>query len=190
MYDDIMAESMSSSRRFLLRLPAALHERLTRSARTRGISLNEHCIRSLAGAEAGTAGPLGDAVAKALTQLGSAVVGIAVFGSWARGEAGPASDVDLLVVLSPEVEITRGLYDTWDGVDLRVGGHRVEPHFVRMRSEDDGVSGFWAEVALDAAVVYDPELALARELARVRRALVSGELVRRTSGGRSWWTAA
>ena len=184
-----MTTRKASSGRFLLRLPAALHDRLTRSARARGISLNEHCIRSLAGSEAGAAGPLVDAVARALTEHGTAVVGIAVFGSYARGEAGPSSDVDLLVVLSPEVEITRRLYDSWDGDDLRVAGHRVEPHFVRMRSGDDEVSGFWAEIALDAAIVYDPELALARELSRVRRALVSGDLVRRTSGPRSWWSA-
>lgn len=178
------------SGRFLLRLPVPLHDRLARSARAHGTSLNEHCVRVLAGAEAGSTGPLKEAVAKALTELGTAVVGIAVFGSYARGEAGPESDVDLLIVLSADVDITRRLYDPWDGDDLRVSGHRVEPHFVRMRSAEDGISGFWAEVALDGAVVYDPELTLSRELSRVRRALVDGELVRRTSAQRAWWWVA
>jgi predicted nucleotidyltransferase len=185
-----MPDRNPPSGRFLLRLPPALHGRLATTARARGISLNEHCARSLAAAEANAAGTLAEPVARALAQLGSHVVGVVVFGSYARGEAGASSDVDLLVVLSPEVEITRALYAPWDGDVLRVAGHRVEPHFVRMRSPEDPVTGFWAEIALDGAVVYDPEQELARELGRVRRALIGGELVLRTSGKRSWWTAA
>lgn len=185
-----MSQDKRPSGRFVLRLPPALHAALTSSARARGLSLNEHCVRSLARAQAVMNTGLTDTVARALEQLGPDVVGVAVFGSWARGEAGPSSDVDALIVVAPDVEITRSLYRPWDDVDLTVEGHRVEPHFVQMRAEDDPISGLWAEIALDGAIVYDPTLSLSRELSHVRRAILGGGLVRRTAGGRSWWTAA
>jgi predicted nucleotidyltransferase len=185
-----MKETNHPSGRFVLRLPPPLHAVLAESARARGLSLNEHCVRSLARAEAVTVAALTDVIAKSLEQLGPAVVAVAVFGSWARGEAGPASDVDVLIVVAPDVEITRSLYTPWDHIDVTIDGHRVEPHFVRLRAADDAISGLWAEIALDGAIVYDPALSLSRELARVRRAIVEGGLVRRSAGGRSWWTAA
>jgi hypothetical protein len=178
------------SGRFVLRLPPALHAALAAAARARGLSLNEHCLRSLARAEAATGSGLTEAVARALEQLGSAVVAVAVFGSWARGEMSASSDVDVLIVVSPEVEITRSLYGPWDDGDLMIEGHLVAPHFVRMRGPGEPVSGLWAEIALDGAVVYDPDLSLSRELSRIRRAILGGGLVRRSAGGRSWWTAA
>lgn len=178
------------SGRFVLRRPPALHAVLAASARARGLSLNEHCVRSLTRAEAVPVAALTDVIAKSLEQLGPQVVAVAAFGSWARGEAGPSSDVDVLIVVAPEVEITRSLYTLWDEVDVAIDGQRVEPHFVRMRAAEDAVSGLWAEIALDGAIVYDPELCLSRELARVRRAILEGGLVRRSAGGRSWWTAA
>jgi hypothetical protein len=184
-----MKEAAGLSGRFVLRIPPPLHAALAESARARGLSLNEHCARSLARAEAVKGDAFTSIVARALEQLGPAVVAVAVFGSWARGEAGPGSDVDMLIVVAPDVEITRSLYAPWDGVDLTVDGHRVEPHFVQLRAAGDPISGLWAEVALDGAIVYDPDLALSGELSRVRRAILGGELVQRSAGGRSWWTA-
>lgn len=185
-----MTAAKRPSGRFVLRLPPALHAALTASARARGLSLNEHCVRSLARAEAAAGTGLTEAAARAIEQLGSDVVGVAVFGSWARGEAGPSSDVDMLIVVAPEVEITRSLYRRWDEGDLMLDGHRVEPHYVRMRAPDEAISGLWAEIALDGAILYDPDLSLSRELSRIRRVILGGGLVRRSAGGRSWWTAA
>ena len=185
-----MTTSKRPSGRFVLRVPPPLHEALTAAARARGISLNEHCVRSLARAQVEAGSGLTEAAARALEQLGSDLVAVAVFGSWARGEAGPSSDVDLLIVVAPDVEITRSLYLPWDDGDLTLDGHRVEPHYVRMRAPDEAITGLWAEIALDGAIVYDPDLTLSRELSRIRRAILGGDLVRRSAGGRSWWTAA
>jgi predicted nucleotidyltransferase len=185
-----MTAAKRPSGRFVLRLPPALHGALAASARARGLSLNEHCVRSLARAEVVAGTTLTEAAARALEQLGADVVAVAVFGSWARGEAGPSSDVDLLIVVAPDVEITRSLYRQWDDDDLTLDGHRVAPHYVRMRAPDEAISGLWAEIALDGAILYDPDLALSRELSRIRRAILGGDLVRRSAGGRSWWTVA
>jgi len=176
------------SGRFVLRLPPRLHARLAQSARKAGLSLNEHCMRSLARAEAQPESPVNDIVAAAIEQLGPGLVGAAIFGSYARGEAGPASDVDVLFVVSDDVEVTRSLYDPWDMQEFTIDGHRVEPHFARMRIEADRISGFWAEIAVDGVVIYDPELTLARELIRIRHAILGGLMVRRTAGGHSWWS--
>lgn len=178
------------SGRFVLRLAPSLHAQLTQSARKAGLSLNEHCTRSLVRAEALPESPVTEVVAAAIEQLGPGLVGAAIFGSYARGEAGSSSDVDVLFVVSDEVEVTRSLYDPWDVREFTIDGHRVEPHFARMRVEADRISGFWAEIAVDGVVVYDPELALARELIRIRRAILGGLMVRRTAGGHSWWSAA
>lgn len=185
-----MKDPTTPSGRFVLRVPPPLHARLTESARTMGVSLNEHCVRSLAGTEADSRGALADVVAEALRQLGADLVAVAVFGSWARGEAGPSSDVDVLIAVRRSVEITRALYAPWDDAEAVIDRHPVEPHYVRMPSPDDPISGFWAEIAIEGAVVYDPDLLLARELTRIRRAIVEGTLVRRTGGGHAWWTAA
>jgi predicted nucleotidyltransferase len=174
---------------FVLRLPPALHAQLAASAQRRGVSLNEHCVGRLALAESVDGGPFAGVIAKAIGQLGVDLVAVAIFGSWARGEAGPSSDIDLLLVVASGVEVTRDLYTPWDEDDAHVGVHRVEPHFVRLPLPGDEVTGLWAEIALDGAVIYDPELVLARELVRIRRSILGGALERRTAGGHSWWSA-
>jgi hypothetical protein len=178
------------SGRFLLRLPRPLHARLAESARAQGVSLNEYCVRSLATAEAAAAGPFAAVVSEAIVQLGPALVGIVVFGSFARGEAGVDSDVDVLIVVSEAVAVDRSLYAPWDRLELRIAGHPVEPHYAQLRAPGEALSGFWAEVALDGMAVYDPTLELTRELGRIRRAILSGALVRRSAAGHSWWSAA
>jgi predicted nucleotidyltransferase len=185
-----MSGNTAPSGKFLLRLPPPLHARLAAHAHSAGLSLNEYCVRALSREEASRTGPFGEAVGRCIEQLGSALIGVAVFGSYARGEATADSDVDLLVAVSSDVPIRRPLYSAWDGDALRIGPHRVEPHFVHLPAPEERHSGFWAEVALDGNVIWDPDLALTRRLIGIRRALVDGCLVRRSSGGRTWWTAA
>lgn len=185
-----MSVEKQPSGRFVLRLPPALHAQLTRSAHKADLSLNEHCVRSLARSEAMSESPIRDVIAAALEQLGAGLAGAAIFGSYARGAAGPSSDVDVLFVVSDDVEVTRSLYDPWDVQDYTIEDHGVEPHFAKMRVAEDRISGFWAEIAIDGVVVYDPELSLARELIRIRRAILGGLMIRRTAGGHSWWSAA
>jgi predicted nucleotidyltransferase len=178
------------SGKFVLRLPPPLHARLAATAQSAGLSLNEHCVRRLAAAEAGPRDALRRVVASALQQLGPDLVGAAVFGSWARGEATSASDVDVLFVVRRSVEITRSLYSAWDVTDVSLDGYPVEPHYVQLPIAEDAVSGFWAEIAIEGSIVFDPDFVLSHELVRIRRAIVDGLLVRRSAGGQSWWTAA
>ena len=49
--------------------------------------------------------------------LASAIVGMVLYGSWARGEATEASDIDILVVMESTFPIRRELYTV-----IRCGG--------------------------------------------------------------------
>jgi predicted nucleotidyltransferase len=126
-------------------------------------------------------------VRQAISLFGDDVVAVAVFGSWARGQANSESDVDCLVVLEDRVALRRGLYRQWDRQTLRLDGRPFEPHFVHLPPEGTRPSGFWAEVALDGIVLAERDCRLSRWLVQVRRHLMAGHLRRRWSGGQPYW---
>jgi hypothetical protein len=176
--------------RFLLRIPAALHGLLRETARDAGLSLNEYCARRLGapGSALGAEADAAAAVARAATLVGRELVGVLAFGSWARGELAAASDVDLLVVAEPGVELTRELYRRWDAVPLRWGGHPVDPHFVHLPPPEVRVAGVWAEAAIDGVVLFERDFRLSFRLVRVRRDIAAGRIVRRMAHGQPYWT--
>ena len=176
------------SGRFIVRVDPELHALLRDAARTAGTSLNRYCARKLA-APASTLD--GDAVAivqRGRTILGDSLLGVVAFGSWTRGDESPSSDLDILLVADDGVAITRELYRRWEAEPpLSWQGHPVSPHFVHMRPGYDPVSGFWAEVALDGIVVFDPEWVVSRYLVTLRRRISDGEIKRRVVGGHAYW---
>ncbi len=176
------------SGRFVLRIDPDLHETLREAAGAAGVSLNRYCARKLA-APTESADPAAIAVVgRAASVLGDSLLGVVVFGSWARGQEAANSDLDVLFVVGEEVPIARGLYRSWDdGPVLQWDGHEVTPHFVHRPSESEEVSGLWAEVALDGLVLFERELAVSRYLADVRRRILGGELSFRVAGGQSYW---
>jgi len=113
-----------------------------------------------------------------------------LYGSWARGEATEGSDVDLLVVVDEAVRITRDLYRRWDETEVSLEGHLVEPHIAHLPADGALVSGLWAELAVDGLVLVDRELRISRRLARVRRELFEGRIVRRHAHGQPYWAEA
>jgi len=178
--------------RFLLRLPATLHRRLTARAGQLGLSLNEYCVRKLGGPEAvGLAEPAALAIrARAEAVVGAQLVGIVIHGSFARGEAGTASDVDVLVVVEPSQALTRALYRTWDGDALSWAGRPVDAHFVHLPADPARAGGVWCEAAVDGIVLHDPEGRVEPVLRRIRRAIADRRLVRKRAHGQPYWTEA
>lgn len=83
---------------------------------------------------------------------------VAVYGSWARGEAGPGSDVDVLVVLPDDLseEAEDGYREQvtdWGAYASRVAGLPVAP-IVLSAAEADQVDGqLWSDIRRDAVVV-------------------------------------
>ena len=175
------------SGRFVLRMAPGLHAALERAACAAGVSLNEYCVRRLAVAGAGPDdGDAAALVSRAAAIVGDGLTGVLLHGSWARGEATPASDVDALVVVEPRTALRRALYRAWDEHRVRWRGRRVDPHFVHPPGPE--LSGLWAEAAIDGRVLFDRDGRLAADLARVRHAIAAGRLVRRTAHGQPYWT--
>ena len=178
------------SGRFLLRMPPPLHAALNGAARAAGLSLNEYCVRRLATAGLNT----GDADAVALMSraaavAGDALTGVLLHGSWVRGDATATSDVDAIVVVEPRVDLSRVLYRKWDEQPVTWQGRQVDAHFVHP-PDDETTSGLWAEAAIDGLVLFDRGGRLAGALARVRRAIADGRIVRRVAHGQPYWAEA
>jgi hypothetical protein len=106
-----------------------------------------------------------------------------------RGAAGPGSDVDALVVIESRVALTRALYRAWDEGPVAWQGRIVDPHFVHPPGNRLG-GAVWGEVALDGVVLYERRLEVSTDLARIRREIAAGRLVRRTVHGQPYWTSA
>ena len=178
-----------ASGRFVLRITPALHAQLQGAARSHGLSLNEYCARTLAspaGAEA-TSPDAARAVLRAREIVGNDLLGVAVFGSWSRGEAVAGSDIDLLIVVDEKTPIERRLYTAWDLEPLLWENLPVEPHFVHRPEPDRGFGGLWAEVAIDGIVLFEKGRLLSTALSRVRREIAAGRMVRRAVAGQSYW---
>ncbi|MCE9630051.1 MAG: nucleotidyltransferase domain-containing protein [Planctomycetia bacterium] len=177
-----------ASGRFVLRLDSGLHGLLRDEALAAGLSLNDWCGRTLAAPGAG--GLLDAAPGVVLTirsRLGSDLLGVIVYGSFARGELTGGSDVDLLVVLEAGVPITRSLYREWEGAVPAWNGREIDLHFVHLPAPDDQVSGSWAEAAVCGIVLSDRDLAISRRLIAIRERIAAGALARRMSQGQPYW---
>lgn len=179
-----------ASGRFVLRLDPGLHAALRSAAEAAGMSLNEYCARKLSAPGSMVTSAGADVVSRAASLLAGDLVGVLVFGSWARGEAVAGSDVDVLVVVSDSVVLDRGLYHDWDAAPLTWGSHRVEAHFVHLPARGARLSAFWAEAAVDGLVLYDRGLELSGRLVEVRDRIASGEMVRRRVHGQRYWVEA
>jgi len=186
---DITLPAEEASGRFLLRLSPGLHGALRRAAAEAGLSLNEYCARKLAAPSPAVPGRGADVVARAAERFGENLLGVLVFGSWARGDAVDESDVDLLVVVDVGVPIVRGLYRVWDETtpELTWEGRRLEVHFVRPPEPGTPPTELWAEAALDGLVLFDRDFELSRRLIEIRRRIAAGVVRRRRVHGQPYW---
>lgn len=114
-----MSQSQYSGK-FVLRANPRLHSDLARQARAQGLSLNEICLQKLSGFSLlpGKANqsdsPWSTLIAAARDHWKQKLKGILLFGSYARSEHGPTSDIDILFVLNSEEKIDRQLYRDFD----------------------------------------------------------------------------
>lgn len=121
--------------------------------------------------------------------FGDKLVGVALYGSRARGEARPDSDVDLLVIardLPPDSrDRARVFYEALRGVsaefDFSVYGRTPEEF-------EKYFPSVYLDMGLDAIVLYDTEGYLTRRLARIREIISQVGLVReRIADGEYFW---
>lgn len=174
----------------MLRIRPGLHAALREAAAAEGVSLNDYCARKLAapvGSLADLAGPAA-VVERAAELFEEALIGVLVYGSWARDELADGSDVDVLIVLDDSVPITRELYRRWDEQPIEWDGRPVEPHFVHVPAKADATGGVWPEIAVDGIVLFERGAKLSAHLAGLRRRIASGRLVRKLVHGQPYWS--
>lgn len=176
-----------ASGKFVLRIDPVLHGVLRDDATAAGLSLNDWCGRTLAAPGAGGVDAALGVVLSLRSRLGSDLVGVVVYGSFARGALATGSDVDLLVVLRADVPITRSLYRDWEGALPAWNGREIDLHFVHLPTPTDQVPGSWAEAAVCGIMLYDRDLAVSRRLIGIRERIAAGALVRRMSQGQPYW---
>lgn len=176
----------------LLRLPSEVHEAISTAAKDAGVSFNEYCVRRLSAPSDHTA--VSEArirvVTRALSLFGDQFLGAIVMGSWARGESGDGSDVDVLLVLHPATALTRDLYRRWDGAPQTIEGRVVDVHFTHLPSTGASPTVAWCEAAIDGQLWYDRDGTVGARLGEVRRAIAEGRVVRSFVHGQPYWKGA
>lgn len=187
----------------IVRLPESLHRVIKKRAERLGISLNRYCVNLLQGdkkSEDSSRGatsssflglgtdcnlPLDELSSEILRAFPNEVEGIVLFGSWARGDVRSSSDIDLLVVLRPEMHLDRDVYSRLPTRHLN--GHEVSPLFVQLPKDPEEIRGVWFEIALDGLVLYDRNLVLSSFLSRVRNFIADGRVQRLLAHGHPYW---
>ena len=182
---------MNLSGKFVLRIPQNLHRSAKERALHDGISLNEVCIRSIKDYLRMTPQNLqehgdeeSDWIDKAKALFKNTLLGVVLFGSAARGEAGEHSDIDLLLVLDKKVTLSRKLYTLWDRNSWCAS---VSPHFTHIPATVQAAGSLWLEVAIDGIPLYEKDRRISRFLALLRRAIAGGEMERRVVHGHAYW---
>lgn len=190
------------SGRFLLRIPPDLHQSLRARAADDGRSLNQFCrtaLEAAAGARTAVGPASGAAAAEVIAgEFGRRLEAVVLFGSRARGDAGPWSDVDLLIVLARDAPVTRALYRTWDAAlaeepAVRGLGPNVNPHFAHLPggaagSAPDGGGALWLEVALHGIILWQRTWAVSRWLGDARQRMAEGAIRRHHAHGQPYWS--
>jgi len=167
----------------------------------RGISLNALCVRLLGlGIDSG-----GNSEVDALEEYASwwsvarrhveanaeQFLGAVLFGSASRGELRVDSDIDLLLVVAPQVSLHRDLYRQWD--DFLAGNtlpHEVNAHFVHLPDTVEAAGSLWLEAATEGRLLTDRTGVVQRFFVRLRRAIAAGEFVRGVIHGQPYWRHA
>lgn len=129
--------------------------------------------------------------------LGDRLVSVVLFGSVARGEAGPYSDIDLLIVIEllpagrfARKDVLAALDPMVDAklVDLERQGcfHRL-CRLIKTKEEAARIVPLYLDLTEDAVLVYDREGFFAAVLARLRARLQVLGAVRKRMGKVRYW---
>lgn len=191
---------MKSSGKFVVRIPPELHRSLRDEAYARGISLNDLCVERLSGTPASHPEeslslwrelPPTLLSKSKLKAAGFNLVGLVLFGSFARGQADSLSDIDLLLILPVGTELSREWYSRWDArlePQLRSVTHRrVNPQFVTLPRSPEEAGSLWLEVAGEGIILWEDDLKISTLLHGLRTQIKSRIFVRQESHGQPYW---
>ena len=130
---------------------------------------------------------LNDIVSVFKDHLGPDLIAIVLYGSWARGESRPGSDVDLLVIAH---NLPRDRFERVTYVHRLVVG-RFWPRISVLAKEPVEFEGYfpslYLDIGLDGLILYDPEGYMAGKLARIREIIEEAGLYRVRRDGELMW---
>jgi uncharacterized protein len=179
-----------------------LHGRLRRLAAKRGQSLNHLCAEvferavSSAGVTesrpmAGTGTTLHLLADECIRVFGKDLLGIVFFGSVARSEAFPDSDLDVLLVMDQGTPIRRDLYARWEEAlspfAERSFPRDVSPHFSHLPASPRQAGSLWLEIAIHGIVLWEREGRVSTALRDLRSHIAEGGVTRRVRHGHPYW---
>ncbi len=176
-----------------MRLEPGLHRLMAARAEKEGVSINGLCARLLKhGLQTKSAvrwwqGPCEDVVAELRRHFGSALIGVAVFGSQVQGTATDQSDLDLLIVLDPATPVRRSLYSWWDQNIKWQESVELSPQFVNLPISDEDAGGIWFEAALASEILWERGRALTNIFKRLRSLIETDRVRRHWLSGQAYW---
>ncbi len=177
-------------------MPEALHGRLKDEAARAGQSLNRLCLAKL---QAQPPVPAADVAAAPIPpeflhrvrrRWQKELLGLVLVGSAARKDATGESDIDLLLVMRPEVLIRRALYHCWDEFHRMHpvrGCDRISPQFVHLPDSVMRAGGLWYETAIEGVILWEDGGQVSQFLRLVRSAMAHGRIRRRILHGSPYW---
>lgn len=124
------------------------------------------------------------------------LVAVALFGSAARGESGPRSDLDFLVVLRGVPKTIERRYEVYKPIHSAITSHYRQARDVTVldideefiEDTDTEVTSLILNVSSDAVILFDPSGKLATFLDSVRKLIEAAGLERyRTKDGKYGW---
>lgn len=182
----------SAVKGLLVRLPEELHRQLLLMARTQNLSVNKLCVRCIEAGIRSNEGTHYDRLNQQLkAEWGADFLGLILFGSAARDELRPDSDIDLLIVLSDQLPLTRSLYSRWEEQIAphvaRTFAREVSPHFAHLPHSAEAAGSIWLECALEGKLLHDPSGEVSAKTKAVRELIARGAVTRATSHGHPYW---
>jgi len=184
---------LSYSGKFVVRVSSELHKSLADEAKAAGKSLNSLCIEKLSQKTTSEKGKtVFDQIADALRpqllkKFGNSFVGLLAFGSFVSGTSTEKSDIDLLVVLSPDVKIGRDLYNWWDDFIKVTAPLPVNPHFVNYLSNARDAGSLWFEISQNHKILFQQGTRIDNLISSLNKIIDSGIITRHWSNGHPYW---
>jgi len=130
---------------------------------------------------------LNDIVGVFKDHLGPDLIAIVLYGSWARGETRPGSDVDLLLIAR---HLPRDRFERVTYIHRLVVG-RFQRRISVLAKEPAEFEGYfpslYLDIGLDGIILYDPKGYIAGKLARIREIIKEAGLYRVRRDGELMW---
>lgn len=198
-------KSRDPSGKFVLRMEPNLHSKIKAIAVERKESLNSVCLKlinaqlaqeqlqlqSQQPSEIENVLNLSDLslIKKLLKKIYSEALGLILFGSQSRQEQTKSSDIDLLLVLPTNFNLTRASYRAWDEeIFQHKALDKYSLNLAKLPNDSANLSAsLWLEMAIDGIVLIDNnELQISKFLVELRNQLLESHYTKKALAGQNY----